>query len=66
MLDMLDMSWYKGCPFGGTRGRHGPVAQKLPYYDGVQKSPGYIYKYPFTMALKNAGAYKITGYMPLR
>ena len=41
LLDMLDMSWYNGCPFGGTRGRHGP-AQKLPYYDGVQKSPVYI------------------------
>ena len=40
LLDMLDMSWYNGCPFGGTRGRHGPVAQKLPYYDGIKKSRG--------------------------
>ena len=40
LLDMLDMSWYNGCPSGGTRGRHGPVAQKLPYYDGIKKSRG--------------------------
>lgn len=27
LLDMLDMSWYNGCPFGGTRA---PGARMLP------------------------------------
>lgn len=40
-LDMLDMSWYNGGPFGGPRAHRGPhVAQKLPYYDGIKKSRG--------------------------
>ena len=61
LLDMLDMSWYNGCPFGGTRAPWGPhVAKKLTYYDGVQKSPG-IYK---NIPLRWTN--KITGYMPLR
>ena len=41
LLDMLDMSWYNGCPpWGGHPAPSGRVAQKLPYYDGIKKSRG--------------------------
>ena len=41
LLDMLDMSWYNGCPIGGGHpAPSGRVAQKLPYYDGIKKSRG--------------------------
>ena len=64
LLDMLDMSWYNGCPLAG------PLPQKLPYYDGIKKSRGLYDSFKKSPDIyKNIPlrwTNKITGYMPLR
>ena len=54
LLDMLDMSWYNGCPLGGHPGpaRAGTLPKNFPItmgsknhgalYDSFKKSPVYI------------------------
>ena len=51
LLDMLDMSWYNGCPFGGTRPLRAALPKNCPITMG-SKNHG-----AFTMAFKNRRVY---------
>ena len=58
LLDMLDMSWYNGCPFGGTRGRPVPACcPKISLLRWRSKIAGIYKNCPITIALKNHRVY---------